>query len=504
MTAQRDELVKIFYFLWLAIITLILTPLIIYYSVEFWRLKHKIHTFEKRYPKYVIVCVSVILFHVLILRTIADLPEILNMQINNQLSTLYFRLVLYYTIHIIYIMLLIRAWFLYIDYTKNEHLITLSWQQQISQDNTFVPWTLRYKWLHNIKLICLFAAVYWILVVIAVHIAFNFAEHHQDIASTLSYIIIVSATLIITYKIHKCKDDLFIHLELRFSGIIILIMIPMTLILFRLLDRAELLAITITIFVDICLFTIALLSTKYIIYKYRKQTILLDMKRNGKAYVIRYGDTKLTDVLETKDGFDLFASFLVQELSIEHLTYLFQIMQLKYNVRKNLRFDDVGLFIKIGGFYMKNVKQSNVVLFETYVYETISFILFNYIQFNAPFSINISSIVRRKILKEMEDILEKYNYMKRSESILKRAQTQLIDQVQMIEIETQLNIQENKLIKDNINSNKLIKCVKAMDDAIGAVLTLLSSDSYMRFVQTSGFEKLVKEQPQLIQKQSNL
>eukprot|EP01084_Bolivina_argentea_P193351 331723_1 len=193
------QLIKIFYFVWLAIITLIFTPLIIYYCVEFWRLKHKIQTFEKRYPKYVIVCVGVIVCYVVIITTVADLPEILGMTINvnNEFWSLYFRCnideVLYYTIHIIYIMVLIRAWFLYIDYTKNEHLITLSWQQQISQDNTFIPWTLRHKWMHNIKLICLLGAIYWILVVILVQIALRFAEEHHDIISTVSSITIAAA-----------------------------------------------------------------------------------------------------------------------------------------------------------------------------------------------------------------------------------------------------------------------------------------------------------------------
>ena len=66
------------------------------------------------------------------------------------------------------------------------------------------------------------------------------------------------------------------------------------------------------------------ISTKWVITKYENE-IIKHNKHN--QYNEKY--LGLEQVLSTKDGFKLFANHLVQEFSIEHLFFLFEMMQIK-------------------------------------------------------------------------------------------------------------------------------------------------------------------------------
>ena len=521
---QRDEIIKLLYFVWIGIIIFIPTPLSIYYLIRFWRLKDKVPTFHKRHPKLVTFIIICILIHILIIRTIADLPGILDHPLNNDLSTFYVRLILWYTIHIIYITLIIRAWLLYIDYTQNEQLITLSWQQQIVHDNIKLPWSLRYKFLSNIKYLSIIAGIYWISIVIAVHTALGYAESHQDFASTASYVIIWLFTIIIAYKIRKCKDELFIHIEVKCMAIIITIMIPTTFLMFQWLDRGKLLALAITVFLDICLFTMIIIMTRFIEYKYTQKMDRQSVEKRMTENI------SLKTILGNKDGFDLFAHHLVKEFSIEHLTFLFEIMQLKYDIIDNglineeidKNGDDInlGIMFKIGEFYMKKIRR-NTYKFETTsavnVYERLAFLMYNYVDLNGDYSINISAKIRNKLMNKMEDIMIEYDYMEKSNSMLTRSFSRTYDAFAGINIDGKhemissqedihnemdeicvIGIKKNKnVIVDEGEKEKMVKYFKLMDIVIEDVLQMLSSDSYHRFMQTKKFQKLIESNPSL-------
>ena len=84
-------------------------------------------------------------------------------------------------------------------------------------------------------------------------------------------------------------------------------------------------------------FGFILLSTYWVIRQYNNELLRNDALRNGESKKM-----SLEDILATKDGFDLFANHLVNEFSIENLTFVFQVMQMKYEAMKSR--SDVFLF----------------------------------------------------------------------------------------------------------------------------------------------------------------
>ena len=124
------------------------TPIILYYCKQFWRMKTNRPSFSKRYPKYALIHCLCILVHILIIRPLADIPYILRIKlfVNQDIECL-IRIALYNTIHGLYIMALIRAWLLFVKYTRCVHMMTISWQQQLNKFNIEkykFPWTIRY------------------------------------------------------------------------------------------------------------------------------------------------------------------------------------------------------------------------------------------------------------------------------------------------------------------------------------------------------------------------
>ena len=147
MAPNWDEIIKIAYFTWHGILVLVYTPIIIYYCWQLWKLNGKISSFGKRYPKYVILYCLAVLVHMLVLRPIGDMPRIMDFLYYNDYTINYLvRLTFYNTIHAVYIMALTRAWLLFIEYNKANHLLDISWQQQIidvTKPDYKLHWTLR-------------------------------------------------------------------------------------------------------------------------------------------------------------------------------------------------------------------------------------------------------------------------------------------------------------------------------------------------------------------------
>ena len=74
-------------------------------------------------------------------------------------------------------------------------------------------------------------------------------------------------------------------------------------------------------------YAVILVYTFWVLRKYKQQMSAqqVDDEENIKRL-------SLKQVLSTKIGFKLFADHLVRELSIEHLFFLYEIMQLKYEL----------------------------------------------------------------------------------------------------------------------------------------------------------------------------
>ena len=71
-----------------------------------------------------------------------------------------------------------------------------------------------------------------------------------------------------------------------------------------------------------CCYTYCYVATYWVIKQYKKQLNQFDKNREGIQM-------KLLDILSSKDGFDLFASHLVNEFSLENLAFIFEVMEIK-------------------------------------------------------------------------------------------------------------------------------------------------------------------------------
>lgn len=126
---------------------IIFTPISLCYARQLWRLKeqHIIYV-TKRHPKVVIL--SIILFNIwpTIIRPLQEFGEI------------YYRgiwtVILGYSMHYFIGILCVRFWLLFYDYTYEIHSISIKWKSHLAVDDELqLPWTHRYKWLGNAKII---------------------------------------------------------------------------------------------------------------------------------------------------------------------------------------------------------------------------------------------------------------------------------------------------------------------------------------------------------------
>lgn len=171
---HEDNIILITYCIWLGFLTFIYTPIILYYCRALWKMNQKISSFSKRYPRYVIVCCLAMLLHMLVLRTIADLPSIMMFYYGDDRDIDHcIRIIFYDTIHAVYIMAVVRSWLLFVEYKKANQLMVISWQKKIidiTKPDFKIPWALRYSFLRFdnsliIRIIFLFVTVLYVYII---------------------------------------------------------------------------------------------------------------------------------------------------------------------------------------------------------------------------------------------------------------------------------------------------------------------------------------------------
>ena len=146
----------------------LITPVQFCYVHEFWRLKkQKIAFFTKRHPSLVLFNVIIFNLYASILHPILDFIQL------NQLLELSHPLILICSnvLESLAVLITIRLWLLYYDFNHELHTLSMKWTSEITGDDTNLPWTLKYKWMGNLKILSVFGAVFVVIImVIAVYV----------------------------------------------------------------------------------------------------------------------------------------------------------------------------------------------------------------------------------------------------------------------------------------------------------------------------------------------
>ena len=81
-------------------------------------------------------------------------------------------------------------------------------------------------------------------------------------------------------------------------------------------------------------YCICMISTHWVISQYRGELSIKGVESRSTTPTSRSvmaNRLTLEEILNSKDGFDLFANHLVKEFSIENLAFVFEVMQLKHD-----------------------------------------------------------------------------------------------------------------------------------------------------------------------------
>ena len=135
---------------------LVYFPLGIIFALKFWRLRKNTFILKRR-PKLVLSIVIVAYIYILIGRTSTVLDAINIIEPN-----LYVDVITTNNGWIAVNFVGFRMWLLFYDYKRGQHLSSLRWRIKI--DPKTLPWTLKYKYLSNLKYLIIGAIVHWTLI----------------------------------------------------------------------------------------------------------------------------------------------------------------------------------------------------------------------------------------------------------------------------------------------------------------------------------------------------
>ena len=155
-------------FTFVGIYWFIVSPIQLYFVHQFWNLKQEnITFFTKRHPYLVVFTVLMFNLYPLIFRPIAAF-----LWINGLINAWHPLVLLLENMLQTYAMLvIIRLWLLYYDFNHELQSLSLKWKSQIAKDQSSInlPWTIKYKWMGNVRILCIIAFVFaCIILLIAV------------------------------------------------------------------------------------------------------------------------------------------------------------------------------------------------------------------------------------------------------------------------------------------------------------------------------------------------
>eukprot|EP01084_Bolivina_argentea_P266445 451933_1 len=455
-----------------SIYTFILTPLSLYYLHLLWKLSSEhIPFFTKRHPK--LILVSAILFNIYptILRPIADLTRAYSIfPIDHPLPRSMVNIMQWYLI-----LDYMRLWLLYYDYNYSLHSLKLKWKEHILKTEMNIPWTHKYKFMGNLKTLSIISipiGIIFVLIIVGGEILFG---AKVLLLLQVAPLICTLFALVIAVKVRKCRDEFMIQKEMQIYGIaLILVILSYMTIQMVSTTGTNLRFILMNMFTCFCCYFMSFVSTHWVLKQYEKH--LLEFKLFEETQNEVSVRLTLEEILSTKIGFDIFASHLVTEFSIENLFYIFEMVQIKNQLilHKLIEEKDVGIMFPIDFHRIDTLtrKDSYIYTFEE-MKKNIEYIISQYIYMDAPYSINISSNMR--------------NELKNSYCQLHNAKVDTIEVKQWEQIwdnETKANRVEKK-------SELIKKYMKIFDESMEEIIALMTHDSLTRFYSTKEYQAFV-------------
>eukprot|EP01083_Nonionella_stella_P136535 415497_1 len=442
------------------IYALILTPLCIYHSYNLWKFnKQHVSFFTKRHSKIVLGNVLVFNIYVLILRTITDFTNVhnpsawYNLGNNIKVSRLMFTQLLQIPI----VVMCVRLWLLYYDYTSAMQTMDFKWKAEILKDDVRNAWTSKYRWMGNPRIVLCIACTIAIVIYLIIVSLPQYLEYTQ--AVPVVYVLFI---VIMMIKIRKCRDQFYIRKEFIACMFTLIGLFVIYIFIFLLVPPGSYLRIVVmNVFVSIGTYALCLISTWWIILQYKLQQANAVQERVGQRL-------NLSDICRNQDTFDLFADHLVKEFAIENLAFILEVMQIKHEMitYKLLDADSVGFVIEIPTKILKKVRRKNAKIHTLQqLKDNMRYIMEEYIFRHAEHCINLASATRKHIMTEF-GALEKVETKDNVEDLVERNLAAFTGTTEVKKEDKELSM----------------KYACLMDSAISEISGLMQKDSLVRFV----------------------
>eukprot|EP01084_Bolivina_argentea_P288033 494302_1 len=127
-----------------------LTSVSIYYIHKLKTLSlQNIPWISKRHPKLIVFSAIVFNLYPTIFRPIGDYFYAANGS-DSPIANLFGNIIQWYLL-----LEYMRLWLLYYDYKFQVNSLSLKWKQHILKEQITIPWTHKYRWLGNVKILCI-------------------------------------------------------------------------------------------------------------------------------------------------------------------------------------------------------------------------------------------------------------------------------------------------------------------------------------------------------------
>eukprot|EP01083_Nonionella_stella_P175253 609835_1 len=433
------------------------TPLCVYFSYHLWKLNSaNVLFFTKRHTKVVLLNVLTMNIYVLIIRTITDFIKLNERHGGYQVIRHIFVQSLQFPI----VLICVRLWLLYYDYSSSVHTMDKTWKIQITHDQSHSPWTSNHRWLGNPKIVITIAAIYATIIVAIIVSLPKYVSYTQSLP--IIYLLFI---IIMMVKIRKCRDQFYIRNE--FYMVMMFFICSFIVYVFIAIfvpSFSTLRLIVLSLYVGLSFYFVCGISTWWMLRQYQKQS---QYHKAGTSHM------NLGALLSKQDGFDLFAYHLVREFSIENLSFLLEIMQIKQQMIGYglISEDNGGLMIKMPSARIKKVRRKNSVMLDMDdLKRNIEYILNQYVVYTAEHQINLSSKTQSEIMIKWKEL----NQNKAADAY---------DAEELMYKDTKGTFRE----VNQISANELelaIKYIKIFDEAMSEIYALIETDPLRRFFHT--------------------
>eukprot|EP01083_Nonionella_stella_P060401 157740_1 len=461
-----------------SIYTFILFPLSMYYMMQLWKLHKKNVLFiSKRRPQIVLFGILLFSLYPVIIRLLMDLPRVWNKA--SRFDDPYIRMGLGTVVCLFIYGIFARVWLLYYDYERNMAMFDTQWQTHLKKHSSHVPWALKYRNLGNTKIVFVMSIISWLLAIGSVQLTAHFVGIYAAERAQLQYVAVIPpilAAIIIAFKIRKWNDTLYLKRELQLMAFMTLIAyVAYMCTAYPFLDYYwNIRTIFDNVFVCVWCYALAFISSKWVISKYKIYSLITATNN----------ELSLEEVLCDDIGFKLFAEYLVQEYSIEHLCFLFEIMKLKHELiaAKIITRKEAGILICLN--YTDKSNKISVLDMQS-IGDTMKYIVDKYINAESEQSINISARIRASIFKlPLKEGRHPLDCTPSDVSMeVRRISKEQVEIIHTTSTTVSLN---------NTDTFDIAMCLKRFDGAIEQIIKLLTHDSLCRFYESEAYQQIIR------------